>query len=117
MYRGQSFHRLQGSAVVRARATSTLGFQQVPPQAAYKARVVMAAGGMRGFKDKREIVYGGGMWFDAAASVAGVLEAVVTEHRSALQHMQPVVHRDTGAAISFDVKADIALPSSKSHAA
>jgi hypothetical protein len=77
----------------------------------------MAAGGMRGFKDKREIMYGGGMWFDAAASVAGVLEAVVAEHHSALQHMQPVVLRDTGAAISFDIKVDIALRSPESHAA
>jgi hypothetical protein len=54
-------------------------------------------------------MYGGGMRFDAAASAAGVLEAVVAEHHAALQHMQPVVLRDTGAATPFNSKAEVAI--------
>ena len=57
------------------------------------------------------------MRFDAAASAAGVLEAVVAEHHAALQHMQPVVLRDTGAATPFNSKAEVAIRSPNCRAA
>jgi len=62
-------------------------------------------------------MYGGGMRFDAAASAAGVLEAVVAEHHAALQHMQPVVLRDTGAATPFDAEAEVTIRSPNRRAA